>query len=138
MREWMRWLIGDDTTAVEIRLAGAFCQYGAARIKDSSACRERVHPPDFFIPFPMLRPAWFQAALIHWFDMFNILLSNRCASLSPARPPGVFPRHSSGLPFAASASLRLGENRRLNEKAHFSQRREGAAIYFAKTIRPRH
>src|SRR4030095_680348 len=35
---------------------------------------------------------------------------------------------------AAFASLRLGENRRLNEKAHFSQRRKGAAIYFSKTI----
>jgi hypothetical protein len=28
--------------------------------------------------------------------------------------------------------LRLSENRRLNEKAHFSQRREGAAIYFSR------
>jgi hypothetical protein len=34
--------------------------------------------------------------------------------------------HSSGLPFAAFASLRLGENRRLNEKADFSQRRKDA------------
>ena len=47
-------------------------------------------------------------------------------------------RHSSGLPFAAFASLRLSENRRLNEKAHFSQRRKGAAIYLSKTISPRH
>jgi hypothetical protein len=30
--------------------------------------------------------------------------------------------------------LRLGENRRLNKEAHFSQRRKGGAIYFSKTI----
>jgi hypothetical protein len=39
-------------------------------------------------------------------------------------------RHSSGLPFAAFASLRLGEDRRLNKKAQFLPRRKGAAIYF--------
>jgi hypothetical protein len=35
-------------------------------------------------------------------------------------------RDSHPLPFATFASLRLGENRRLNEEAHFSQRRKGA------------
>jgi hypothetical protein len=36
-------------------------------------------------------------------------------------------RHSSGrFSLAAFAPLRLGENRRLNKKAHFSQRRKGA------------
>jgi hypothetical protein len=33
---------------------------------------------------------------------------------------------SQGLPFATFASLRLSENRRLNEEAHFSPRRQGA------------
>jgi len=40
--------------------------------------------------------------------------------------PSIKWRHSSGLSFAAFASLRLSENRRLNEKAHFSPRRKGA------------
>jgi hypothetical protein len=34
--------------------------------------------------------------------------------------------HSSGVPFAVFAPLRLGENLSLNEEAHFSQRRKGA------------
>jgi len=38
---------------------------------------------------------------------------------------------------AAFAPLRLCENRRLNEEAHLSQRRKGAAIHFSKTINPR-
>jgi hypothetical protein len=36
-----------------------------------------------------------------------------------------------------SRPLRLGENRRLNKEAYFSQRRKGAAIYFSKNINPR-
>jgi hypothetical protein len=44
-------------------------------------------------------------------------------------------RHSSGrFSLAAFASLRLGENRRLNKEDLCSQRRKGAAIYFSKTI----
>jgi hypothetical protein len=39
-----------------------------------------------------------------------------------------------GFSLAAFASLRLGENRRLNKEAHLWQRRKGAAIYFSKTI----
>jgi hypothetical protein len=34
--------------------------------------------------------------------------------------------HRRALPFAAFASLRLSENRRLNEEANFSPRRKGA------------
>jgi len=48
---------------------------------------------------------------------------------------GIKWRHSNErFSLAAFASLRLGENRRLNKEEHFSQRRKGAAIYFSKTI----
>jgi hypothetical protein len=38
----------------------------------------------------------------------------------------VLPLSNGRFSFAAFASLRLGENRRLNKKAYFSQRRKGA------------